>query len=63
MNWGIDDSIADYLEALNLDQYDGMNNAGGLFGRDQDLSLIHILEYGREYAYGISIGNYAHDID
>lgn len=36
VNWGIDDSIADYLEALNLDQYDGMNNAGGLFGRDQD---------------------------
>ncbi len=36
VNWGIDDSISDYLEALNLDQYDGMNNAGGLFGRDQD---------------------------
>lgn len=36
VNWGIDDSIADYLEALNLDQYDGINNAGGLFGRDQD---------------------------
>lgn len=36
VNWGIDDSISDYLEALNLDQYDGINNAGGLFGRDQD---------------------------
>lgn len=36
VNWGIDDSIADYLQALNLDQYDGINNAGGLFGRDQD---------------------------
>lgn len=36
VNWGIDDSISDYLEALHLDQYDGMNNAGGLFGRDQD---------------------------
>ena len=24
VNWGIDDSIADYLEALNLDQYDGI---------------------------------------
>lgn len=35
VNWGIDDSIADYLAALNLDQYDGMNNAGGLFGRDE----------------------------
>lgn len=36
VNWGIDDSIADYLEALNLDQYDGIYNAGGLFGRDTD---------------------------
>lgn len=36
VNWGIDDSIADYLEALQLDQFDGMNNPGGLFGRDQD---------------------------
>ncbi len=36
VNWGIDDSISDYLEALNLDQYDGIANAGGLFGRDQD---------------------------
>ena len=35
VNWGIDDSISDYLEALNLDQYDGIYNAGGLFGRDQ----------------------------
>lgn len=36
VNWGIDDSIADYLEALNLDQYDGIYNAGGLFGRDME---------------------------
>lgn len=36
VNWGIDDSISDYLEALSLDQYDGIYNAGGLFGRDQD---------------------------
>lgn len=35
VNWGIDDSIADYLQALQLDQYDGINNAGGLFGRDE----------------------------
>ena len=41
-----DDSIADYLEALNLDQYDGMNNAGGLFGRDQDrLNAGYSLEH------------------
>ncbi|MCI8293933.1 MAG: DUF3048 domain-containing protein [Hespellia sp.] len=36
VNWGIDDSISDYLDALNLDQYDGIANAGGLFGRDQE---------------------------
>ena len=36
VNWGIDDTIADYLEALNLDQIEGITNTGGLFGRDQD---------------------------
>lgn len=36
VNWGIDDSIADYLQSLGLDQYDGMNNPGGLFGRDEE---------------------------
>ena len=46
VNWGIDDSIAEYLEALNLDQYDGIENAGGLFGRDQDrLSAGYALEH------------------
>lgn len=36
VNWGIDDSVADYLDMLNLDQYDGIYNAGGLFGRDTE---------------------------
>lgn len=36
VNWGIDDSIADYLEALNFDQIEGITNTGGLFGRDQE---------------------------
>lgn len=35
VNWGIDDSVSDYLEALNFDQFDGMNNPGNLFLRDQ----------------------------
>ena len=35
VNWGIDDSIADYLAGLRLDQFDGMYNPGGMFGRDQ----------------------------
>lgn len=36
VNWGIDDTIADYLEALDLDQIEGITNTGGLFGRDQE---------------------------
>lgn len=46
VNWGIDDSISDYLEALHMDQFDGINNAGGLFGRDQDrLNAGYSLEH------------------
>lgn len=46
VNWGIDDSISDYLEMLNMDQFDGMNNPGGLFGRDQDrLNMGYALEH------------------
>ncbi len=46
VNWGIDDSISDYLEALNLDQFDGIHNAGGLFGRDQErLNSGYALEH------------------
>ncbi|MEG2667783.1 MAG: DUF3048 domain-containing protein [Lachnospiraceae bacterium] len=36
VNWGIDDSISEYLQALELDQFDGIRNAGGLFGRDEE---------------------------
>lgn len=42
INWGIDDTIYDYLSTLKsdeyagkLDQYDGINGEGGFFGRDQ----------------------------
>ncbi len=35
VNWGIDDSIGDYLKSLNLDQFDGMSDGNGMFGRDQ----------------------------
>lgn len=46
VNWGIDDGIADYLEALQLDQYDGIYNAGGLFGRDENrLAAGYSLEH------------------
>lgn len=46
VNWGIDDTIADYLEALDLDQIEGITNTGGLFGRDQErLSQGYSLEH------------------
>lgn len=46
VNWGIDDGIADYLQLLKLDQFDGMNNPGNLFGRDQDrLNAGYSLEH------------------
>lgn len=46
VNWGIDDTIAEYLQALELDQYDGIVNAGGLFGRDQErLDAGYALEH------------------
>lgn len=46
VNWGIDDTIADYLEALDLDQIEGITNTGGLFGRDQEkLSQGYAVEH------------------
>ena len=38
--------MGDYIAALGLDQYDGMYNPGGLFGRDQDrLNSGYALEH------------------
>ena len=46
VNWGIDDTIAEYLEALDLDQIEGITNTGGLFGRDQEkLNQGYYLEH------------------
>lgn len=46
VNWGIDDSIADYLELLQLDQYDGIYGQGGFWGRDQErLNAGYSLEH------------------
>lgn len=36
VNWGVDETIRDYLNSLHLDQFDGMTFGNGLFGRDQD---------------------------
>lgn len=35
VNWGSDDTIGEYIAALNLNQIDGINDGSGLFGRDQ----------------------------
>lgn len=36
VNWGIDDTVAEYLASLNMDQIEGITNTGGMFGRDQE---------------------------
>ena len=46
VNWGIDDTIGDYLAALELDQFDGMYDGNGLFARDQSrLDAGYALEH------------------
>lgn len=46
VNWGIDDTMGDYLAALNMDQIEGITNTGGLFGRDQEkLNQGYALEH------------------
>ena len=46
VNWGSDDTIGEYLEALDLDQIEGITNTGGLFGRDQNrLNQGYALEH------------------
>lgn len=36
VHWGMDDTMSDYIDMLNLDRFDGMANTGGLYGRDQN---------------------------
>lgn len=36
VHWGMDSSILEYVNSLDLTRYDGMANTGGLYGRDQD---------------------------
>lgn len=57
VNWGIDDSIADYLTALQLDQFDGMYDGNGLFARDQErLNAGYSLEH-TAYFEGTAFAN------
>lgn len=57
VNWGIDDSIADYLASLNLDQFDGMYDGNGLFARDQArLNAGYALEH-TAYFEGTAFAN------
>lgn len=34
VNWGMDETIRDYVKGLKIDQFDGMSNPYKLFGRD-----------------------------
>ena len=50
VNWGIDDSIGDYLKTLDLDQFDGMSDGNGCseeirlaWMRDMTWSIQHTL--------------------
>ena len=36
INWGYDGTVEEYLNGLNMDQYEGMYNEGNLFGRDEN---------------------------
>ena len=36
VNWGMDASVRPYVNSLGLTQYDGLYNAGNLFGRDEE---------------------------
>lgn len=36
VNWGMPVDFEAYVDSLNLTHYEGMNNTGGLFGRDQN---------------------------
>ncbi len=36
VNWGMNNPTRKFVDALNLTHYDGIYNAGGLFGRDKD---------------------------
>lgn len=35
VHWGIDQTVKSYVASLNMDCYEGLANAGGLFARDQ----------------------------
>lgn len=46
VNWGMPAEHANYVASLKLTHYEGMNNTGGLFGRDQNrLNAGYSLEH------------------
>lgn len=46
IHWGQDDSIIGYLNSLNMNRFNGLDNTGGLFGRDSSrLSAGYSLEH------------------
>lgn len=56
VHWGMDDTMAEYIDALQLDRFDGIRNQDNLFGRDEDrLNQGYALEhtgtfYGTQFA-------------
>ena len=34
VHWGMDETVRSYVNSLKMDRFDGMNNTGGLYGRD-----------------------------
>ena len=36
VHWGQDESIVGYLNSLNMSRFNGLDNTGGLFGRDSN---------------------------
>ena len=68
VNWGIDDTIGDYLQELGLDQFDGMYDGNGLFARDQErldagYSLEHTAYFeGTKFADVISANGIRSDL-
>lgn len=36
VHWGMDETMRDYVEAIDSARYDGMDNPSGMFGRDQN---------------------------
>ena len=68
VNWGFDETMRDYVNSLGIPYFDGMVNAGKMFGRDQGrinsgYSLEHTAYFdGTKMAKHLNEGNYRVDL-